>query len=169
MVRAGIILYGLSPSEKVKLERIDLKPVMSLKARVTCVKEIAVGDSVSYGRRFIAERPTKIASIPIGYADGYARLLSGKAKALVHGKRVPVVGSICMDQCMLDITGIEGVTVGDEAVLFGQQGDAVLCVDELAKALGTINYEVVCMISRRVPRVYTKGGEVVKIVNYLYE
>jgi len=168
MVRAGIMLYGLAPSTDVMLNKLELKQVMSLKVRITHVKEIEAGQSVSYGRRFIAEKTSKIASLPIGYADGYTRLLSGKAEALIKGKRVPVVGRICMDQCMIDVTGIEDVKVGDEVVLFGQQGSGFISIDEIAEKLGTINYEVVCMISRRVPRVYTQNGEVVEVLNYLY-
>lgn len=168
MVRAGIMLYGLAPSPDVMLNKLELKQVMSLKVRISHVKEIETGQSVSYGRKFIAEKKSKIASLPIGYADGYTRLLSGKAEALVKGQRVPVVGRICMDQCMIDVTGIEDVKVGDEVVLFGQQGDGFISIDEIAEKLGTINYEVVCMISRRVPRVYVKNGEVVEVLNYLY-
>jgi alanine racemase len=168
MVRAGIMLYGLAPSEDVMLSKLELKEVMSLKVSITHVKEIEVGQSVSYGRKFIADKKTKIASLPIGYADGYTRLLSGKAEALVKGQRVPLIGRICMDQCMIDITGIEDVKVGDEVVLFGQQGDNFISIDEVAKKLGTINYEIVCMISRRIPRVYVRNGEVVEVLNYLY-
>ena len=167
MVRAGIILYGLKPSDEVMLDRIELKQVMSLKVRISHVKEIEAGQSVSYGRRFIAEKKSKIASLPIGYADGYTRMLSGKAEALVKGRRVPVVGRICMDQCMVDVTGIEDVKVGDEAVLFGKQGEGFIHIDELAEKLDTINYEIVCMISRRVPRVYVKDGKIVDVLNYL--
>lgn len=168
MVRAGIMLYGLAPSPDVMLQKLELRQVMSLKVRITHVKEIEAGQSVSYGRKFIANQKTKIASLPIGYADGYTRMLSGKAEALVKGQRVPVVGRICMDQCMIDVTDIEDVKVGDEVVLFGAQGDGFIGIDELAEKLGTINYEIVCMISRRVPRVYVKNNEVVDVLNYLY-
>ena len=169
MVRAGIILYGLAPSNDVMLEEIDLKQVMSLKVRISHVKEIEKGDSVSYGRKFIASKTTKIASLPIGYADGLTRLLSDKAEALVHGKRVRFVGSICMDQCMIDVTDVADVKVGDEVVIFGPQGNDMIHIDELAQILGTINYEIVCMIMRRIPRVYTKNGQVVDYLNYLYD
>lgn len=165
MVRAGIILYGLAPSNDVELDKIDLKQVMSLKARITHVKEINSGESVSYGRKFIASEKTKIASLPLGYADGYTRMLTGKAEALVNGVRVPVVGRICMDQCMIDVTGIDDVKVGDEVVLFGKQKNSFISIDEVAEKLGTINYEVVCMISKRIPRVYIKEGNIVGIVN----
>jgi len=167
MVRAGIILYGLAPSQDVELEKINLKQVMSLKVRITHVKEINPGESVSYGRKFIASRKSKIASLPIGYADGYTRMLSGKAEALVNGIKVTVVGRICMDQCMIDVTGIEDVKVGDEVVLFGEQNGSFISIDEIAEKLGTINYEVVCMIGKRVPRVYVKEGKIVNIVNYI--
>jgi alanine racemase len=169
MVRAGIMLYGLAPSNHVMLQKLELRQAMSLKVRITHVKEIEAGQSVSYGRKFIADKKAKIASLPIGYADGYTRLLSGKAEALIKGQRVPVVGRICMDQCMIEVTGIEDVQVGDEVVLFGQQGDGFISIDEVADKLGTINYEIVCMISRRVPRVYIRNNEVVDILNYLYE
>ncbi len=168
MVRAGIILYGLAPSEDVMLDRIDLKQVMSLKVRISHVKEIEKDESVSYGRKFIASKNSKIASLPIGYADGYTRMLSGKADALIGGKRVPIAGRICMDQCMIDVTGIDGVNVGDEVVLYGEQKGAFIAIDEIADKLGTINYEIVCMVGRRVPRVYIKDGEIVNIVNYIY-
>jgi alanine racemase len=167
MVRAGIMLYGLKPSDEVMLDRLELKQVMSLKVRISHVKEIEAGQSVSYGRRFIAERKSKIASLPIGYADGYTRMLSGKAEALVKGIRVPVVGRICMDQCMIDVTGIDDVNVGDEVVLFGKQNGNFIHIDELADKLGTINYEIVCMISKRVPRVYIKDGKIVDVQNYV--
>jgi len=169
MVRAGIMLYGLAPSSEVMLEDVNLKQVMSFKVRISHVKEIEKGDSVSYGRKFIADGKRKIASLPVGYADGFTRLLSNKAEALVNGKRVPLVGSICMDQCMIDVTGVGEVKVGDEVVIFGPQGDEMIHIDELAQTLGTINYEIVCMIMRRIPRVYTKGGKIVDYVNYLYD
>lgn len=167
MVRAGIMLYGLKPSDEVMLDKLKLKQVMSLKVRITHVKDIEAGQSVSYGRKFIAEKKSRIASMPIGYADGYTRMLSGKAEALVKGIRVPVVGRICMDQCMIDVTGIEDVKVGDEVVLFGKQGDGFIHIDELAEKLDTINYEIVCMISKRVPRVYIKNGKIVDVLRYI--
>lgn len=168
MVRAGIILYGLMPSQDVELEKIDLKQVMSLKARVTHVKEIEKDESVSYGRKFIASKKSKIASLPLGYADGYTRMLSGKAEALIKGVRVPVVGRICMDQCMIDVTDIDGVKVGDEVVLFGEQNGSFISIDELAEKLGTINYEIVCMIGKRIPRVYVKDGQISCIHNFIH-
>lgn len=150
MVRTGIILYGLWPSSDVK-RRIALTPAMRLQAQVVHVKRVPVGTDISYGRTYRAEIPRDIATLPIGYADGWTRLLSGKTSVIVHGQRAPVVGRICMDQCMLDVSDIAGVKVGDTATLFGI---AELTADEVADILGTINYELVCMIGKRVPRVY---------------
>ncbi|MBA1334281.1 MAG: Alanine racemase [Firmicutes bacterium] len=162
MVRPGIILYGLYPSEEVDKQRVPLKPLASLKAKISHVKTIQPGDSVGYGRRFIAEKETVIATLPLGYADGYTRMLSRKAKVLVKGQEAPIAGNICMDQCMIDVTGIQGVEVGDEVVLMGEQGGKSITAEDLAGILGTINYEIVCMISKRVPRVYIKDGKIVK-------
>ncbi len=152
MVRAGVILYGLWPSDEVT-HPIELRPGLKLCARLAYIKNVEPGNTISYGRIFKTERKSRIATIPIGYADGYTRLYSGKASAEVHGQRVPVVGRICMDQCMLDVTDVPEAREGDEAVLFGSD---TLTTDEAASWLGTINYEVVCMISARVPRVYTR-------------
>ncbi|SHF25716.1 alanine racemase [Schwartzia succinivorans] len=152
MVRAGIILYGLWPSDEVE-HVIDLRPVMKVKARLSCVKDYHPGETVSYGRTFMASREMRVGTLPVGYADGYTRLYAGKAVVEINGQRVPVVGRICMDQCMVDVTDVNGARVGDEAVLFGSP---TLTADEAAGWLGTINYEVVCMISPRVPRVYVE-------------
>jgi len=168
MIRSGSILYGLAPSQEVKLERINLQQVISLKALITHVKEIDVGESVSYNREFIALRKTKVASLPLGYADGYSKKLSGKAEVLVHGKRVPVIGAICMDQCMIDVTNIPDIKVGDEVVLLGKQKCEFISADEIAEKLEIPYTEVVSRIGRRVPRVYIKGGKVTNIVNHLF-
>jgi len=154
LVRPGIILYGLYPSDEVDKSKIALKPVMSFKTQVVHVKQINAGDSVGYGRKFIAKDRTIIASLPVGYSDGYTRLLSAKAEVLIHGKRAPIVGSICMSQCMIDVTAIQDVKVGDEVVLFGQQGDETITVDDLALLIGSINYEILCMVNPRVPKIY---------------
>ena len=167
MVRAGVILYGMAPSDEVDISKTGLKPAMSFKCEVTHVKTIKAGDGVSYGHKFIAQEERKIATIPVGYADGYTRLLSGKAEVLIHGQRAKVVGNICMDQCMVDVTDIAEVKVGDEVVLFGQQGNECILVDELATKLGTINYEIACMISRRVPRFYIQDHKVKFYKSYL--
>ncbi len=155
LVRPGIILYGLYPSTAVRRDLIALRPVMSLKARVVHVKEVATGASISYGRTYRAEEATRIATLPIGYADGYARLLSNKAEVLIRGRRAPVAGMVCMDQVMVDVGRIPGVEAGDEAVLIGRQGSEEITADELADHIGTINYEVVTRIGERVPRLYT--------------
>jgi alanine racemase len=154
MVRAGVSIYGLYPSEEVMKDKIDLKPALSLKARVSYVKKVKAGTGVSYGRTFITDRDTTIATIPVGYADGYTRLLSHKAMVIIRGQKVPVLGTVCMDQFMVDVTAVPDVKIGDEVVLIGQQGGQSITADELARLIGTINYEIVCMISDRVPRIY---------------
>jgi alanine racemase len=154
LVRPGIILYGLYPSAGARHDLITLRPVMSLKARVSLVKDVAVGDGISYGCAYRAQYPTRIATIPIGYADGYSRLLSNKAEVLIRGRRAPVAGRVCMDMVMVDVGRIPGVEMGDEAVLIGRQGAEEITADELADHIGTINYEVVTRISERVPRLY---------------
>lgn len=156
MVRAGIMLYGLYPSDEVCHDRVTLKEAMQLKARIAHVKDVQPGEGISYGQRYIANDVKRIATLPLGYADGFTRLLSFKATALVKGKACPVVGTICMDQCMLDVTGIE-VQPNDEVVLFGESEGVKLTIDAYAKTLGTINYEVVCMMGKRIPRVYYKN------------
>lgn len=150
MVRAGIILYGLWPSDEVK-HVIDLQPVMQLKAKLMYVKTLHEGESVSYGCTFTAQRESRIATLPLGYADGYTRMFSGKAQVELLGKRAPVAGRICMDQCMIDVTDIPEAKAGDVATLYGS---STLTMDEAAGWLGTINYELPCMLSARVPRVY---------------
>ena len=127
---------------------------MSLKANIVYIKKVPAGTSISYGRHFTTERESIIATLPLGYADGYPRLLSGKGRVLINGQFAPVVGNICMDQCMVDVTDIPGVKKYDEAVLIGSQGDKTILADEVAEKTGTINYEIVCRIGKRVPRVY---------------
>jgi len=154
LVRAGISVYGLYPSGEVDKSVFDLRPAMSLKAVVSYVKNVPAEFKVSYGCTFTTDKSTVIATLPVGYADGYSRLLSSKGEVLLHGHRAPVVGRVCMDQIMVDVGHIPGVKVGDEAVLMGRQGDEEISADEVAAKLGTINYEVICMINSRVPRVY---------------
>jgi len=168
MVRGGIMIYGLYPSEEVDKEKVKLKPAMTLKAKISHLKEVPEDTGVSYGQIFVTERKSKIATIPIGYADGFTRLLTSKAEVSIGGKRAPIVGKICMDQCMIDVTDIDNVKVGDEVVLFGDGENGVPHIDEIAEKLDTINYEIVCMVGRRVPRVYVKDGKVVKIIDYLF-
>ncbi|WP_378955710.1 alanine racemase [Pelosinus sp. sgz500959] len=150
MVRPGIILYGLWPSDEVD-HTLDLRPAMQLKTQVGFVKEMASHTSISYGRTYFTETSSIIATLPLGYADGWSRLLAHKAQVLLCGKRAPLVGRVCMDQCMVDVTHIPGVRVGDEVLLFGGPS---LPVEEVAKHMETINYEIVCMVGKRVPRLY---------------
>ncbi len=154
MVRAGISVYGLYPSSQVDLQRIDLRPALSLKARIVHVKQVPAGTRISYGGTWQAPRPTTIATVPVGYGDGYSRRLSNRGQMLVHGRRMPVVGRVCMDLTMLDVGSLESVRVGDEVVLIGRQGEETISADEMAAQLDTINYEVVTMLMARVPRVY---------------
>ena len=153
LVRPGILLYGIYPKRSFR-DKFRLEPAMSLKTRISFLKDVPPGRSLSYGRTYITESPTKIATIPIGYADGYGRILSNKAQAIVRGVPVRVAGVVTMDQTLLNVGGIEGVAKGDEVVLIGRQGDALIPVEKLAKLAGTIPYEIVTGITKRVPRVY---------------
>lgn len=153
MVRPGIALYGLPPSNEVDSSILPLKPVMTLKARIIQVKEVPSGFKVSYGSTHETREPGVIASVPVGYADGYSRLLSSKGSMLVKGQRAPVIGRVCMDLTMIDVSHIQDVRPGDEVVILGSQGSEVLSADEIAGQTGTINYEVVSSIASRVPRV----------------
>lgn len=169
MVRPGIIMYGCEPSPEIDIKPYDLRPVMSLRCCIAHVKLIDAGATVSYGRHYKTPSRRKIATLPVGYADGYSRILSGKVDVLYHGHRVPQVGAICMDQCMIDVSGEANVHSGDEVVLFGRQGDSFIPIEEIAAVCGTINYEIMCNISRRVPRVYMKNGKVVGREEYLFD
>lgn len=161
LYRAGIILYGLTPSKDLNLP-IPLKPIMTVKAKVTQVKNIKRGDSISYGKTFTAKKDMKIATISIGYADGYMRGLSGKGQMLIGNTLAPIVGRVCMDQTMLDVTDLDGVQSGDTVTVFGEG----LPVEKLSTELGTINYELVCAVAHRIPRVYIKGGKQIKVIRY---
>ena len=155
LVRPGISVYGLWPSDEIVNRDLDLIPALRLLTRIVMLKELPPGHSVSYGCTYTTTRTTKVATVPIGYADGYTRLFSGKVEAVVRGKRVPGIGRICMDQCMFDVSEVEGVQQGDEVILFGRPEDGVTA-DELASIIGTINYEIVCMIGPRIPRIYKR-------------
>ncbi len=165
MVRAGIILYGLAPSSKLA-DRLDLVPAMTLKTVVAFVKEVQKGATISYGRTFTADRKMKIATVPIGYADGFIRQNAKDGYMMVNGKKAKIVGRICMDQTMLDVTNIEDVKTGDEVVVFGTGENGEPTADSLAENTGTINYETVCLVGKRVPRIYIKDG---KIENVMYK
>lgn len=166
MVRPGILLYGMLPSGGCS-GKIDLKPAMELYSTVTMVKTIQAGTSVSYGRTFTAEEDTVVATVPIGYADGYDRILSNRARMIVNGHYARVIGNICMDQLMLDVTGIPEVKTGDIVTIVGKQGDCEVTFDELAALSGSINYEKICVIGKRVPRIYRHHGKDVGMVDYV--
>lgn len=153
MVRIGISLYGMFPSPQVK-HLVNLRPAMTFCTKVSFVKEVPQGTPISYGLTFVTSRPSRIATLPLGYADGYMRTLSGKGQVLIQGQRVPQVGQICMDYCMVDVTDLPSVDCGEQVVIFGTQGDEQIPADELANLAGTINYEIVCAVSARVPRYY---------------
>ncbi len=155
MVRPGLIMYGYYPSSETT-ESIPVKPAMTLKSRVSFIKQVPENFSVSYGRKFITSQPTRIATLPLGYADGYNRLLTNKALVTVRGKKFPLVGRVCMDLIMINIGAEDNIQVGDEAILFGSQEDNAFTVREICQSIDTIPYEVTCWISKRVPRVYLK-------------
>ena len=167
MVRAGIILYGLYPASDEEITaKMKLKPAMELRTVISLVKDYEKGGSISYGRRFTAESDMKVASTAIGYADGYHRLLTNKGRMIIRGQYAKVAGSVCMDQTMLDVTDIPGVSEGDVVTVFGKDGDAFVSADEVAFLAGTINYEIVCAVSRRVPRCYYLHGENIHNFDY---
>lgn len=155
-VRPGIAIYGLPPSNEMQ-RTLDLHPAMTLKTKIVYIKEVPAGTSVSYGRTYTTNKTTFLATLPIGYADGYSRHLSNKASVLIAGKRRPIVGRICMDQTIVDLGPICNAAIGDEAVLFGRQHNDEITVTELADIAGTINYELLCAVSARVPRIYVNG------------
>lgn len=167
MVRPGVILYGLYPTgEKAITDKIKLKPAMELRTVVSMTKNYEKGNCISYGRHFCAPSNMKIASTAIGYADGYHRLLTNKGRMIVRGKYAPVVGSVCMDQTMLDVSQIPDAKEGDIVTVFGRDGDAFVSADEVASLAGTINYEIICAVSRRVPRCYYYRGENIHNFDY---
>lgn len=168
MVRPGIILYGIYPCKSACTGKADLKPVMSLKAKVISSSSFSKGLFISYGRTHKTDRDSRLIVLPVGYADGYNRLLSNKGRILIKGKYVPVAGRICMDHFMADVTDIGGVVdVGEEAILFGKQGGNEISIDEIAKICETISYEILCRIGMRIPRIYKKAGKTVGVLNYL--
>lgn len=154
--RPGIILYGCYPSDEVDKNQLAIKPVMSVKANIVHLKDVPAGFSVGYGRKYISEKPSKIATITLGYADGYPRPYSAQAKVLVDGCVAPIAGNICMDQCMIDVTDVPDVKVGDEVIIMGTDGKNTILADDIANATGTINYEIVCAFGQRLPKVYVK-------------
>lgn len=166
-VRPGIILYGYYPSEEVNQKVLDIRPVMTLKSNVVYIKDVEKGTPISYGRKFIASKNMKIATIPIGYADGFTRLLYGRASVIINGELCPVVGKICMDQCMVDVSMCNSISVSDEVIIMGEANNINMNAEIIAKKLDTISYEVLCMVSKRVPRVYIENNEIIRIKNFV--
>ena len=157
------------PSEEVEKDTADLRPAMALRSRITHVKTLPAGEGIGYGWTYTTTRETKVATIPTGYADGYKRALSNQGRVLIHGISAPIIGRVCMDQFMVDVTDVPNVKVGDMATLFGRDGNAWLPVEELANASASFNYEFVCGLTRRVPRIYTWHGKVAGVLDYLAE
>ena len=164
--RAGISTYGMYPSEEVHKENVDLKPALELISHVAFVKWVDEGKMISYGGTYVTKRRTKIATIPVGYGDGYPRSLSNKGYMLIHGKKAPIIRRVCMDQCMVDVTEIEDVKFGDEVVLVGRDGDEYLSVETLSRLSDRFNYEFVCLMGKRIPREYIRRGEIQEQMDY---
>ena len=169
MVRAGITLYGMWPSEEVDKSKIDIKPVLSLKSHVAYVKKLEAGRKISYGGTFQTTRESLIATIPVGYGDGYCRGLSNKGRVLIHGKPAPICGRVCMDQFMVDVTDIPETAIGDEVTLVGTDGENTITMEELGTLSGRFNYEFACDLGKRIPRVFYKNGEIVATKDYFSE
>ena len=169
MVRSGIVTYGLYPSHEVDPALLKLQPALSWRSRVTHVKLLEAGRPISYGGTYVTDRPTLVATVPVGYADGYRRSLSNRFYVLIGGRKAPILGRVCMDQLMVDVTHIPGVQVNDQVTLVGTDGEERITMEQAAEAAGSFNYEFVCGISRRVPRYYYRDGQVVHQVHYLLD
>ncbi len=169
MVRSGIVTYGLYPSAEVPPASLPIRPALQWLSRVTHVKHLAPGTPISYGGTYITDKPTTVATIPVGYADGYRRSLSGRFHVLIRGQKAPILGRVCMDQLMVDVTHIPNVSPEDPVVLVGRDGSEEITVEEISEAADSFNYEFICGISRRVPRLYTRGGKTVHTVHYLLD
>ena len=169
LARAGIVNYGLYPSEDVDPAALPVKPVVEWIAKVVYVKTLPAGRQISYGGTYTTTRDTRVATLPVGYADGYRRSLSDGGYVLLHGKRAPIIGRVCMDQMMVDVTDIPETRIGDHAVLIGRSGREEITVDQMARQQDTINYEIICGISRRIPRVYYRRGKPVSEIHYLLD
>ena len=169
MVRSGIVTYGMYPSGEVSPSLLPLEPALQWLSRVTHVKTLEPGREISYGGTFVTTRKTVVATVPVGYADGYRRSLSSRFYVLIRGKKAPILGRICMDQMMVDVTDIPDVAVEDRVVLVGTSGSETITMEEISAAADSFNYEFVCGISRRVPRIYVSGGKTVHSVHYLLD
>lgn len=169
MVRAGIVLYGHTPGGNMDIEAIGVRPALSWYSKISYIKRLEAGCEISYGGTFTTTRTTLVATLPVGYGHGYPRALSNRYYVLIRGKRAPILGRVCMDQMMVDVTDIPDVTQEDVAVLVGQSGDAQITVEEISEAAGSFNYEFLCGIARRVPRLYYRNGELLETHNYLLD
>ena len=168
-VRAGISLYGMYPSNEVNKKAVELYPALELKSHVIFLKEVEKDTGIGYGSTFITKRKTKVATVPVGYGDGYPRNLSNKGEVLIRGQRAPIIGRVCMDQFMLDVTDINDISLGDEVTLVGKDGSEIITVDELSKISGTINYEFVCDLGKRIPRVFYRNKKIVCKKDYFQD
>ena len=162
-VRAGITIYGIYPSNEVERDIVKLEPAMELKSHISYVKDLEPGASISYGGTYTADKKIRVATIPAGYADGYPRTLSNKGWVLIHGKKAPILGRVCMDQFMVDVTEIGDVKKGDEVTLLGRDGDEFISIEEIGDLCGRFSYEFACDVSPRVPRIYVKDGKEVEV------
>ena len=169
MVRSGIVTYGMYPSTEVSPDLLELKPALQWLSRVTHVKTLPAGREISYGGTYVTTRETRVATVPVGYADGYRRSLSGKFYVLIHGRKAPILGRICMDQMMVDVSDIPETQVNDRVTLVGRDGAEEITMEAIAAMADSFNYEFVCGISRRVPRIYLSGGRKVHSVHYLLD
>jgi alanine racemase len=167
MVRPGSMLYGFYPSKEVDHKRVNIKQVMTLHAQISHVKTVPTGRGISYGLTYITDKETRVATIPMGYADGYKRSLSNRGYIEIKNKRVSVIGRVCQDQFLVDVSDIHNVKVGDEVVLMGYPGGVAPDGEEMAKMMDTVTAEVTCQITRRVPRIYTRNGKLIAVKNYL--
>jgi alanine racemase len=167
MVRPGIMLTGLYPSDEVNKSNVELRQTITLKARIALIKTIQKGEGVSYGHKFLAHKEMRVGTLPLGYADGFSRLLSGKMEVSVNGVRCRILGRICMDQCVVDLTDLPDAKMGDEVIIYDDDRAKGLNIDQVADLLGTINYEIITMLDRRLPRLYMRNGEEVGLRNYL--
>ena len=169
MVRAGIVTYGMYPSNEVSPELLDIAPALEWVTHISHIKQLPAGCPIGYGGTFVTEKPTTVATLPVGYADGYQRSLSNRFYVLVGGRKAPILGRICMDQMMVDVTDIPGLSVGTPVTLIGKNGDFTISVEEISAVADSFNYEFVCGISRRVPRLYYQNGQQVAQVHYLLD
>ena len=169
IVRSGIVTYGMYPSDEVDPGLLKIRPALQWLSRVTHVKTLPAGREISYGGTYVTTKETRVATVPVGYADGYRRCLSGKFHVLIRGKKAPILGRVCMDQMMVDVTDIPDVQLGDRVVLVGRSGNEEITVETIAAAADSFNYEFICGISRRVPRIYSRKGKTVHSVHYLLD